>query len=540
VPRDFRSAGQALTFFRAWRRSLETDRALQRGLLLVILLAGAALRLAAFVWNDLPHGDVFLDEAAAWSLRNQGRLAIPFVAPRPYPSAHFGFGYPLDQHAPLWPVMGALGALLVGEGFLALKLFTLVFGTALIPAAYSAFCRPFGAGPALCASAGVAFTYVLVDYAGNGSLYILQALLFLLFIRLAAEPARRLNALLLGVLTGLAYLLNYQAVVLFGALAGLYLVQTDWRRLFARPEPQLWIALAAALAVVTPWLIRNTLVFGSPFYSTNLGFVLSELDVPAHISQSGDSLIIRPVWIGYDFTALPARVAGWVLRNLGYFAVRILILAPFVSAFLLPGSIHLLRQARGSKWSAALAEPLLLLPALYLASACLWPVFQFRYFVPVLPLVSGLGFYGLSQTVRAPRFRRCAFALCFVALLVVDVVTFLRVPSHTNYYDSNEFYHWRTGEVDWQADARLLQQAAQDLSGRAPGAVIADAPVFYFTRRPLVRAVNVQEAAQLRFLAARYAVRYILDVSGRENLYLESLGGTVVFRNSRYSLIELE
>ena len=201
--------------------------------LIMITLIGALLRLAAFIFNDLPHGDINLDYAAAWNLSTNGRLMLPFVAPRPYPSAQLGFGFPYEQHPPLWPILGYLGATITGNIYLAFKLITLVSGILLIPLSYVAFRKAFGDLPALFSSVLIAFTYVLIDFSGNGSLYILHAFLILVFVFLAGKPERPLNAILLGIVAGLAYLLNYQAIVVLGALIVVYLYQFGYGK-------QLW------------------------------------------------------------------------------------------------------------------------------------------------------------------------------------------------------------------------------------------------------------------------------------------------------------
>lgn len=69
----------------------------------MITLIGALLRLAALIYNDLPRGVINLDYAAAWNLSTNGRLMLPFIALRPYPSAQLGFGFPYEQPPPCGP-----------------------------------------------------------------------------------------------------------------------------------------------------------------------------------------------------------------------------------------------------------------------------------------------------------------------------------------------------------------------------------------------------------------------------------------------------
>jgi hypothetical protein len=78
-----------------------------RLLLGLLLLLACLPRLAAVRFNAWPHGDVLLDAAIVDSLVERGELKVPLVDVRFYPIGRFGFGYPPDQHPPLWPLLGA-------------------------------------------------------------------------------------------------------------------------------------------------------------------------------------------------------------------------------------------------------------------------------------------------------------------------------------------------------------------------------------------------------------------------------------------------
>ena len=97
-------------------------------------------------------------------------------------SSRFGFGYPPDQHPPLWPLLGAPLVGLAGDGYAALKLVSLLVGIVCVPLAYVALRRHVGEAPALLASGLVAGSYPLVDFSGNGSLWVLLAMFYLVWL----------------------------------------------------------------------------------------------------------------------------------------------------------------------------------------------------------------------------------------------------------------------------------------------------------------------------------------------------------------------
>ena len=120
-----------------------------------------------------------IDAAIAESVAWRGQLLVPFVDVRYFPIERFGFGYPPDQHPPLWPLLGAALVWLTGDGYSALKLVSLLIGIALIPLTYFALRRHIGQPAALFASALTAGSFPLVDFSGNGSLWALLAALYL-------------------------------------------------------------------------------------------------------------------------------------------------------------------------------------------------------------------------------------------------------------------------------------------------------------------------------------------------------------------------
>src|SRR5712691_10896852 len=99
----------------------------------LVLLLGLGLRVAAVRFNAWPHGDVLLDAAIVDSLVERGRLLVPLVDVRYYPIERFGFGYPPDQHPPLWPLLGTLLGALWRDSYEALKLASLAAGCLLVP-----------------------------------------------------------------------------------------------------------------------------------------------------------------------------------------------------------------------------------------------------------------------------------------------------------------------------------------------------------------------------------------------------------------------
>ena len=126
---------------------------------------------------------------------------------------------------------------------------------------------------ALFATVCTTISYILIDYSGNGSLYMLQTLFMLLFIHWNTELTNYKNGIYLGIVMGLGYLTNYQMVILpFGLMFyTLYLILT--KTATRERITYTGIAYLVSLLVITSWLIRNYTLFGDPLYNVNNIFV---------------------------------------------------------------------------------------------------------------------------------------------------------------------------------------------------------------------------------------------------------------------------
>jgi len=506
-------------------------------ILMAITIVGAFLRFLAFSNNDIPHGDIHLDYAVAWNLLKNGRLIIPFISAHTYPNTQIETGYPLDQHAPLWPILGGLGALLFGNIYKSFKLITLIFGILLIPLSYLAFYKAYGKLPALFSCVLISLTYILIDYSGNGSLYIIHAFLFILFV-IAIKTDNILNSILLGILIGVSYLLNYQALILSLALITVYIAKYGVGNRLIEKLPFLLVSLGSAFIVVSPWLIRNINVFGQPLYNVNYEYVIGKLGVNSELTVVNGRMVLSWFWDEFSYTSIFGTLLKWVIRNLIYLSGRIIILAPIVSFFALLEIYHVFKHHQLHHINEGALSVLVLL-IFHIIISCLWPVFKFRYFVPLLPLLIGMGVYGIFRTFRQKKRLILILTLVVFSFIVVDVITYLRVPSHTNYYDSNDLFRYRFGEADWQIRERLLIGATSALDDESPGSIIGSVEIFYYTHRPLVIATGISDQKLIRFLVEKHDVKYIIDDTKRESFYQEFLDVDVIYQNDGYVLLNI-
>ncbi len=519
--------------------------------------AGAAWRLAAFAFNIWPHGDVVLDASIAESVAWQGALKVPIVDVRYYPIGRFGFGYPLDQHPPLWPALGAPLVPVVGDGYVALKLVSLAIGIALVPLTYLACRRTIGRGPALLTAALVAGSYPLVDFSGNGSLWMLEAALYLVFVWQVGGCGlrQRRSAVLVGLAMGLGCLANYSAVVLPISLGLVHVLRHGWSWLSREALAGPALSLAVMLAVVTPWLVHNAVVFGNPLWSQPLERSLSGGSKQVEYLLVGDEVVKRNLpQPGGTGAALRDRAFD-LYGNVGFVARQLLILAPLLVGFFVAGllaagvggwEIGVGRWATRARagWQSLtpnshLASPLVVLAVVHLALVLLWPTTKFRYLVPVLPLVFAIGSWFLCE-LKQPLERGLLVAVTAGLCLFTNVWTFVSIPSHTYYYDGGlvQDNFGGQGETAFVEEAGRLRAAADAIAARGPGPILGDHLLYAFTHQPLVVNSTAYPPDIAAHLVQKYSVRYVVTERSHAQFY-GFLNPTELWVDDRFVVLEV-
>lgn len=185
-------------------------------------------------------------------------------APPYYPDSTVAPGYPFFVAAFYWMFAGSKIAVVLVQIALNLGLLYLL---------YRFLDRRFGDKPALLF--GIVFALdvnvsIFVNQVTSETLFTALFLPGLLFILAAAEEKRLLPAVWAGLLLGAATLVR-PVILYFGVPLILFFLITQlkvrpyrlWRRLAG------WgIIVALQLVLITPWVIRNRVVFSEAFYST--------------------------------------------------------------------------------------------------------------------------------------------------------------------------------------------------------------------------------------------------------------------------------
>lgn len=189
-----------------------------------------------------------------------------------------------------------------------------------------------------------------------------------------------------GILLGLAYLTKYNGMLAILSLV-LYLALCGKK---GEKSRNLAILLFGVLLATSPWLLRNYLMFGDPFHSSDVGRFVGAVSMASE-RPAGPLLYLAglPVYVGSQFMMLAAF--GLIL-SLGL-------------------------------WKRML--PIFITIGAFFAFFSLWPTMEFRHMVTVVPFVmafSAYGFLELSKFLTAASGKHEGMAKAIIALVLAEIV----------------------------------------------------------------------------------------------------------------------
>ncbi|MFA5273338.1 MAG: glycosyltransferase family 39 protein, partial [Candidatus Peribacter sp.] len=356
-------------------------------ILAAIVLLGLTLRLFSLSWNIFPHADVGGDVTVGALFLQTGSLweeAPDPLAPR-HPTLFpidSRTGIPAMQHGPVWVLLGSgLASLWHGyteaDVYFALRLLSVVCGTALIMMLWVVAHALNGREGALACALWASMSYLLIDYSGNGAFYALQGTLYLLWILIALRKPSAKRAAALGAVTGCAYFVNYQSIILLPASIILEIFQYKQGR---QCLLNMVVVTVMAGLLASPCLIRNAILVGDPFghHLVNSNYVFSKSGIHATVVDN----VYRFPSKREQLTAILSMVmTSWLPNNSFYIARKLFVLAPIAFIFFSYGLIgQVLTRSR-----RRLLLPVLLLFAVHFLISASWPITKFRFLVPLLP-----------------------------------------------------------------------------------------------------------------------------------------------------------
>lgn len=425
--------------------------------LLCVCIIALIPRALSVQWNIVPHGDITGDAQAAASFYNEQRLIVPVedIGP-PYFLLPGIQSNVLVAHPPIWAVLGS-GMIWIlpleptsDNAFFALKILSVIAGLAVVVLAAVIGKKLFSNAGGILIAFWLAISYLMIDFSGNGALYSLQAVTYLVWILVAYSSVQH-KPVWLGVVSGLGYLVNHQSMILAAGSALLLFVSIEYS--VKQRVQHLCIVTAVTFAIAFPWLLRNYLIFGDLFFShaVNATYVYVKAAI-SHIDAGYRSYYD----IGFPerFKIFSMIITTWLPNNLYYIARKLFVIAPIIFIFFSFAWIDYLFDAKRAKKML----PIIIICVLHLLISASWPIMKFRYFVPLFPLVIFIGVDQILSLRLSTRSRYVIASFTTVCFIAVSLLTYHSIPTHTYYYDgaiTQDPFHAR-GEYEFMKSKGLI------------------------------------------------------------------------------------
>ena len=352
------------------------------------LLAVAAVTVAGALLRLFPLRSVWLDEAIS-----VGQARLPYGQMLHQLMAE-------DLHPPLWASVLWLDIRVLGDGPLAVRLPSLLAGTACVPLAYLLGRELYDRTAGLASAALMAVAPLAVWYSGEARMYAFYLLWSMLAMlgqaRVVGRGGRFGWTLFVLGSAGMLYT-HYFSVLQLCAQHLIFGVAAVRGHVGGHPTPRLrrpWIWSIVATTVVclplVPYVLHQLTHAGSPGAAPAAGESVSAYVVAANLVWS--------LW-GYHSDALMTRlVALWP-------AAMLIVLALL---------------GKGRSWATTLLAALVAGPVLgvFLISTQARTFFEVRYFISVLPALLVLAARGATGWLSGTGARVAATGLVALALLV--------------------------------------------------------------------------------------------------------------------------
>lgn len=400
-------------------------------LLFLILAIGVFMRWQAVSWNKYIHGDVSQYSEVSESLAKRHDTKMNYKEGEPYFYSVKEKGGKFYDMYPLLPFLGSGLVKIMGiSGYAAIKIWSFIGGVLVLILTYFLGKKIGGDKVGLLSLTFASFSYLLIDFSGNGSIYSLQTAFYLAFIILLLNIKKLSDNVLLGIVIGFAVLTNYQSIILIPVYFIFLLVL--FKKDFVKILKWFFVGFIPAALVYLPWGVRNYLLFHDPFFTITFSYYWQKLGLEKIITGDVFSYAPKP----RDYFEVVKRTAFfWFPHNLYFINRKLFIFAPISYILFLFSAIEIFFINSFEKIKNLI--PIFLIIIFHIISGAIVPIFETRHFVPLMPFLFILASWYIFNFVSSHTLQKTIWISAVSATVIFSVLTYFSTPVHTYYYDGS-------------------------------------------------------------------------------------------------------
>lgn len=328
---------------------------------------------------------------------------------------------PDDVASPLYPILGALSFAIFGISALSAKLVSIFFGLAAIPLLIYFFGKKlFGILPAFFGamlSIFNPFTYTAIIHNYTDSLFAFLFLLSIFFLYKSFDDKRWLYVL--GTSIGFMILAKNTGFLIAPVIILAYLLE---KRSF--PKQLIYAGMLSAI-IVFPLLLRNYLLFGSPF-STVLSYIV-------YVNGTeGPGLYWGAVLPSFSWMLGKYGLWWWIAKDLTQIKITFFALFPIILALVLSFSSSLRKRL----------VPIYLLFILFFIIHTVYWIFDARYYISFFALGGIIGFgwiFHIAQKLKSNGVNNAVFIIKIFSLIIILLIAFYTSEKYYATFDLKNF-----------------------------------------------------------------------------------------------------
>jgi len=423
---------------------------------------GILLRISSIWWNDRLLGDINLFALTAREYSESGKLNYPMKYDYSAKTVWGDLRTPQSQHPPLWSyIAGCLAKLFGTKDTYGILQMMSMFAQCLVLWISFKLSKVFGSACTLYALPVIAFSPMLIDFAGNGSQYSLGSFFLIAgcWVLIHKRQPEAKDFLCSGFFCALAFLTHGAFILAILATFACALISGKTPK-----NKVIYILLSGAgfIASLVPLIWFRLEHFNSPFHNLNSFFiagVLGKLSMDS--GSSGIFWQVEETWhLGDLITYTLNCLKVWK-------KFVIYLLWEWGPSGLFLGSLPIL----GLFWKNDRKLLLLLFfLASYLVTILLWPGFKSRFLAPVLPLAMVLSILGYSKLIVREVFLKKLGVGCLAVIFIWFMFSWsisVQINGSPSRYYSFDLKH--------KNDYAEMKALALDMHGLPKGLVIGAA-----------------------------------------------------------------
>ena len=469
-------------------------------ILLFAFFLAAFFRFKAVGYNLYPHGDIFQEVLVARELPRSHLFTLPYKGVVDSRLAQVTDKVVITDKPPLWPVLISIfSSLFQSDTFLTAKYLSLILGIGALGVFYKLARVFFETEFSFLAMLIVSVNYLMIDFSGNGSRYMLQTflLLSLLYGLVVKDWGERKRVLVSSSLLAGSVLVNYPMITLLPAVFFAYYLKGVLNL------KNVLLSLVVFTLGLLPWIGYNLYHYGTPLLATNLSRIETSLGTYSSETSWFEGKLVSQASIqSKTFVDYLSLIPGFIFPNTVFLAKKMLVILPLLSLFLVTIPF---------RWRTFLQNKqtvfFFLITFIHVLTFLSWRVLKFRYFVSMYPLflVSGL----LAIRSFRKSVRKYILLATLLGTLLVSIGTYQKNPWHTYYYDGvlTEDQFRQAGEQNYMEKLAKYDSMAELVPKK--GVVSTDMTRAYFLENPIYLASPLGMEEQFYEIVNTYQIKYL-------------------------------